>query len=413
MERQPVLGAERRRRGLVARSAHAGHPSDAVAPADNDPRNDEDAREARGVVEGEGPERDETRSADPHLVVDRRRGGDLPPRGGGVGESGRPVELEAQRLADADDPVAAPLEQQRAPRVGVGDERRNRLGPPGFDGEVRHAIQPRPREPVAADARPVGWDLVSRADLRKDPDDVSGMFNGVAARYDRTNTVMSVGNDILWRIATTRAIDPKPGERILDIACGTGTSTVPLARSGATVVGVDFSPEMIAEAERKHPRLEFRHADAMKLPFGDDEFDAVTISFGLRNVQEPKVALAEMYRVLKPGGRLVVCEFSKPPRALLRAGYNAYLNLLAPVVAGLTSSNPEAYRYLVESIRDWPDQQTLSQWIRGVGTRVAYRNLTAGVVALHRGRKPEDQAIRAATARRTRRPRSAAVGPAD
>lgn len=255
---------------------------------------------------------------------------------------------------------------------------------------------------------------MSRADLSKDPDDVSGMFNGVAARYDRTNTVMSVGNDILWRIATTRAIDPKPGERILDIACGTGTSTVPLARSGATVVGVDFSPEMIAEAERKHPRLEFRHADAMKLPFGDDEFDAVTISFGLRNVKEPKVALAEMYRVLKPGGRVVVCEFSKPPRALLRAGYNAYLNLLAPVVAGLTSSNPEAYRYLVESIRDWPDQQTLSQWIRGVGfTRVAYRNLTAGVVALHRGRKPEDQAIRAATARRTRRPRSASAGPAD
>lgn len=245
---------------------------------------------------------------------------------------------------------------------------------------------------------------MSRADLNKEPDDVSGMFDRVARGYDRTNTVLSVGNDQLWRIATTRAIDPKPGERILDIACGTGTSTLPLAKTGATVVGVDFSPEMIAEAGRKHPRIEFRQADAMKLPFGDDEFDAVTISFGLRNVQDPKQALAEMYRVLKPGGRLVVCEFSKPPRALLRAGYFAYLRVVAPAVVGLTSSDPDAYRYLVESIRAWPDQGTLSQWIRGVGfTRVAYRNLTAGVVALHRGRKPEDQAIRAATARRTGR----------
>jgi demethylmenaquinone methyltransferase / 2-methoxy-6-polyprenyl-1,4-benzoquinol methylase len=254
-------------------------------------------------------------------------------------------------------------------------------------------------------------DQVSRADLSKEPDDVSGMFDHVAAGYDRTNSVLSVGNDFLWRIATTKAIDPKPGERILDIACGTGTSTLPLAKSGATVIGVDFSPEMIAEAGKKHPKIEFRHADAMKLPFGDDEFDAVTISFGLRNVQDPKQALAEMYRVLKPGGRVVVCEFSKPPRALLRAGYFAYLKVVAPAIVGITSSNPEAYKYLVESIRDWPDQQTLTQWIRGVGfTRVAYRNLTAGVVALHRGRKPEDLAIRAATARRTSRTRKPAAG---
>jgi len=252
---------------------------------------------------------------------------------------------------------------------------------------------------------------VSRADLSKDPDEVSGMFDHVAPGYDRTNAVLSVGNTALWRIATTRAIDPKPGERILDIACGTGTSTLPLARAGATVVGVDFSPQMIAEAQKRHPKIEFREADAMKLPFGDDEFDAVTISFGLRNVQEPKQALAEMYRVLKPGGRLVVCEFSKPPRALLRAGYYAYLRVVAPAIVGITSSNPDAYKYLVESIRDWPDQATLSQWIRGVGfTRVAHRNLTAGVVALHRGRKPEDQAIRAATARRTGRARTPVAG---
>lgn len=252
---------------------------------------------------------------------------------------------------------------------------------------------------------------MSTADLNKEPEDVSGMFDRVVPGYDRTNAVLSIGNDHLWRVATARAVDPQPGERILDVACGTGTSTVPLAKSGAAVVGVDFSREMIAQAGRKHPNIQFRYADAMKLPFGDDEFDAVTISFGLRNVQDPKRALAEMYRVLKPGGRLVVCEFSKPPRALLRAGYYAYLKVVAPAIVGVTSSNPDAYRYLVDSIRAWPDQGTLSQWIRGVGfTRVAYRNLTAGVVALHRGRKPEDLAIRAATARRTGRTRKPTAG---
>jgi demethylmenaquinone methyltransferase/2-methoxy-6-polyprenyl-1,4-benzoquinol methylase len=213
---------------------------------------------------------------------------------------------------------------------------------------------------------------------------------------------MSLGNSGLWRIATVRAIDPKPGERILDIATGTGTSAAALARSGASVVAVDFSPGMIAEGRRRHPRIEFVEADAERLPFGDAEFDAVTISFGLRNVNHPQVALAEMYRVLKPGGRAVICEFSHPPRAVFRSGYGAYMRFVMPVVARVTSTEPEAYDYLAESIRDWPDQVTLSQWMRGVGfTRVAYRNLTAGVVALHRGHKPEDAAILERTAKRT------------
>ena len=218
--------------------------------------------------------------------------------------------------------------------------------------------------------------------------------------------MLSIGNAPLWRIATVRAVGPQPGERILDVAAGTGTSSASLARTGAAVVAVDLSPGMIAEGRRRHPRLEFVEANAEKLPFGDDEFDAVTISFGLRNVENPKAALAEMYRVLKPGGRLVVCEFSRPPRALLRLGYSAYMRLIAPLVATVVSSNADAYRYLWDTIQEWPDQGTLSQWIRGVGfTRVAHRNLTAGVVALHRGRKPEDQAIRASTARRTGRTR--------
>ena len=147
--------------------------------------------------------------------------------------------------------------------------------------------------------------------------------------------------------------------------------------------------------------IEFIEGNAEALPFGDDEFDAVTISFGLRNVQHPKVALDEMYRVLKPGGRLVICEFSKPPIAIMRAGYSAYLKWVLPTVAGATSSNSPAYKYLAESIAEWPDQGTLSQWIRAAGfTRVAYRNLTVGVVALHRGHKPVDEKIRASVAKR-------------
>ena len=237
--------------------------------------------------------------------------------------------------------------------------------------------------------------------MDKEPDEVADMFDGVARRYDFMNNLLSGGNAPLWRFATVKAIDPQPGERVLDIAAGTGTSSASIARSGATVVGVDISEGMLEEARRKHRDVEFVLGDAEKLPFHADEFDAVTISFGLRNVNQPKIALSEMYRVLKPGGRIVICEFSRPPRALLRAGYFGYLKYVMPTVVGVTSSNPVAYNYLAESIREWPDQGQLSQWIRASGfTRVAYRNLTAGVVALHRGRKPVDASVLASVAKR-------------
>jgi demethylmenaquinone methyltransferase/2-methoxy-6-polyprenyl-1,4-benzoquinol methylase len=230
---------------------------------------------------------------------------------------------------------------------------------------------------------------VARADLNKEPSEISGMFDQVASRYDRTNTVMSLGLDWLWRLATVRAVDPRPGEVVLDLAAGTGASSVALAASGAKVVAADFSAGMIEEGRRRHPGIEFVEADAMDLPFEDRSFDAVTISFGLRNVVEPQKALLEMYRVLKPGGRVVVCEFSTPPQAVVRAGYSAYMKYAMPTVARLASSDSEAYDYLAESIRAWPDQDSLSRWLRGSGfSRVAYRNLTLGVVALHRGRKP-------------------------
>jgi len=238
----------------------------------------------------------------------------------------------------------------------------------------------------------------NRADLHKDPARVSGMFDQVAKNYDRTNTVLSMGNDRMWRVATTRAVAPRRGQRILDLAAGTGASSVALAKSGAEVVAADFSPGMIAEGQRRHgahapgggiPNLTFIEADATALPFADGEFDTVTMSFGLRNVNEPKKALRELLRVAKPGGRLVICEFSRPPSRSFNGLYRFYNDRVLPVVAKAVSSNADAYDYLNESIRDWPDQRTLANWIREAGwANVAHRNLSMGIVALHRATKP-------------------------
>lgn len=232
----------------------------------------------------------------------------------------------------------------------------------------------------------------NRADLEKDPARVSGMFDEVAPAYDRSNTILSLGNDRLWRVATTRAIAPRPGQRILDLAAGTAASSVSLARSGADVVAADFSPGMLAEGRRRHgdiPNLSFVEADAMALPFGDGEFDTVTISFGLRNVNDPDLALAEMLRVTAPGGKLVICEFSHPQAKAFASLYRFYNDRVLPTVARAVSSNAEAYDYLNESIKDWPDQAALAARIRGAGwSDVAYRNLSFGIVALHRAIKP-------------------------
>ncbi|MEN0083245.1 MAG: bifunctional demethylmenaquinone methyltransferase/2-methoxy-6-polyprenyl-1,4-benzoquinol methylase UbiE [Leifsonia sp.] len=259
---------------------------------------------------------------------------------------------------------------------------------------------------------------MSKADLSKQPAQVAAMFDQVSTRYDRTNAVLSAGNAALWRVATTRAVAPRAGETILDVAAGTGTSSASLARNGASVVAADFSEGMIEVGRRRqadNPFVRFVQADATALPFDDDSFDAVTISFGLRNIVDPKKALAEFYRVVRPGGRVVVCEFSQPPLAPIRAGYAAYLKYGMPVLARVASSNPAAYEYLMESIQAWPDQQALAGWLREAGfERVAYRNLTAGIVALHRGFKPEravveeaPKAAPAATPKAASKPRTA------
>lgn len=215
------------------------------------------------------------------------------------------------------------------------------------------------------------------------------MFDDVAARYDVTNDVLSLGRDRAWRRAVVRAVDPRPGMTVLDLAAGTGTSSEPFDRAGARVVPADFSLGMLQVGKRRRPDLSFTAADALRLPFADASFDAVTISFGLRNVADTDAALAELLRVTRPGGRLVVCEFSRPRWALLRTVYLDYLVRAMPTVARVVSSNPQSYVYLAESIQDWPGQAVLAARVSAAGWRdVAWRDLTGGIVALHRGARP-------------------------
>lgn len=212
------------------------------------------------------------------------------------------------------------------------------------------------------------------------------MFDAVARRYDLTNTVLSGGQDRYWRRATRSALQIGPGDKVLDLAAGTAVSTVELTRSGAWCVAADFSVGMLAAgAHRPVPKV---GADATRLPFDDEVFDAVTISFGLRNVVDHTEGLREMARVTRPGGRLVVCEFSTPTIPVFSTIYKEYLMRALPAIATAVSSDPEAYVYLAESIRAWPDQATLATQIASAGwSRVQWRNLSGGIVALHAARK--------------------------
>ncbi len=215
------------------------------------------------------------------------------------------------------------------------------------------------------------------------------MFDGVAERYDVTNTVLSFGQDRSWRRATRAALGLRPGDRVLDVGAGTGVSTEELSRSGAYAVGVDLSVGMLRAGRRARPAVPLLAGDALALPFGDATFDAVTISFALRNVVDTAGALRELARVTRPGGRLVVCEFSHPTNAVLRTAYLSYLMRSLPAVARAVSSNPDAYVYLAESIRAWPDQAGLAARIAASGAwgGIGWRNLTGGIAALHRATK--------------------------
>ena len=203
---------------------------------------------------------------------------------------------------------------------------------------------------------------MARADLDKDPADVAAMFDDVAERYDLTNDVLALGQTRRWRRLVVEAVDPRPGDRVLDLAAGTGTSSAAIARTGAYVVPADFSLGMLRVGKRRQPDLPFVAGDGLHLPFADGVFDAATISFGLRNLADRCAGLRELARVVRPGGR--------------------------PAVARRTSSNPEAYVYLAESIRAWPDQRALAADIAASGwSQVQWRDLTGGIVALHRARR--------------------------
>jgi len=230
---------------------------------------------------------------------------------------------------------------------------------------------------------------MSRANMDKNPEEVAAMFDGVAKRYDLVNDLLSLGQTKFWRRATTKIIAPRPGMKILDLAAGTGSSSEPLAAAGADVIPADFSEGMLAAGRRARPHLPFTKADALNLPFKDGQFDLVTISFGLRNTQNTEKALAEMLRVTKPEGEIVICEFSSPTFRPFRTIYTNYLMRALPAIASKTSSNPDAYIYLAESIRAWPNQVALAAKIKAAGwVDVTWSNLTGGVVAVHKARKP-------------------------
>ncbi|WP_336209719.1 demethylmenaquinone methyltransferase [Nonomuraea sp. LPB2021202275-12-8] len=237
---------------------------------------------------------------------------------------------------------------------------------------------------------------MTRAQLDKQPDEVAAMFDRTARRYDLVNDVISLGQVRLWRKAVAAAVDAGPGEVVLDLGAGTGTSTDSFTALGARAIASDFSLGMLRTGVRRHGRnaltgegVPFIAGDALRLPFADDVFDAVTISVALRNVHDTGQALREMLRVTRPGGRLVILEFSHVTVDAFDLIYREYLMRLLPKVAGVFGSNDDSYEYLAESIRDWPDQATLAGRIHDAGWhRVAWRNLSMGIVAMHRAFKP-------------------------
>ncbi len=216
------------------------------------------------------------------------------------------------------------------------------------------------------------------------------MFDEVAPTYDLTNDFLSLGQTRRWRKKVKQAVNPQSGQSILDLAAGTGSSSVEFVAPGVRVVASDFSEGMLEVGRKRHPELEFVFADATKLPFKNEEFHATTISFGLRNVVDVPLALQEMYRVTKPGGRTVICEFSKVQNPVILPFYEFYLNRVLPTISGWSSKTPEAYKYLSESISAWPNQDLLAVKMAEAGfDNISYKNIFFGAVAIHTGYKLE------------------------
>lgn len=218
------------------------------------------------------------------------------------------------------------------------------------------------------------------------------IFSRISRRYDLVNALVSFGIDGSWRRVTVRSASPGPESRVLDLAAGTGDLTLAMARLGspAEIVSTDLVPEMLEIARRKakgydgRARLSFQVADAQSLPFGDSAFDIVTVGFGVRNMPDRAANFREVRRVLRPGGRYVILEFSRPPLRLWRALYHVYLRVVVVGLGGLVSGDRASYRYLNDTIRSFPDQASLAEELRAAGfSQVSWRDLSGGIVAVH------------------------------
>jgi demethylmenaquinone methyltransferase/2-methoxy-6-polyprenyl-1,4-benzoquinol methylase len=225
---------------------------------------------------------------------------------------------------------------------------------------------------------------MARAHLDRQPREVAQMFDAVADRYDRMNAVMTMGQERRWRGVVARALQIRAGDRVLDLAAGTGASSVPIEAAGAHAIACDFSLGMLTVGRQRHAGITFVAGDALRLPFADAGFDAATMSFGLRNVADVDLALRELARVTRPGGRLVVLETSSPLRQPMKAGHRVYVDRVMPRLARVAASNGEAYEYLAESVGDWPAPADLAEQMSAAGwSKVAWKQMLLGAVAMH------------------------------
>ncbi|MCX8103662.1 MAG: bifunctional demethylmenaquinone methyltransferase/2-methoxy-6-polyprenyl-1,4-benzoquinol methylase UbiE [Candidatus Bipolaricaulota bacterium] len=241
------------------------------------------------------------------------------------------------------------------------------------------------------------------------PEEIARMFSRIARRYDLANHVLSLNRDRAWRRELVREADPKPGERLLDVCTGTGDIALEFARTcpDLEIVGLDLSEEMLRVAREKvhpHPRplslrgergeraegsIQFVRGNALELPFAQDSFEIVTIAFGLRNLPDRVQGLREIYRVLSPGGRVFILEFSVPQHVLVRLIYLPYLRYILPRVGGVLSGSRTPYEYLRDSILDFPERAQILEELSEAGFHpVGYRDLTFGIATLYRGKKP-------------------------
>ena len=219
-----------------------------------------------------------------------------------------------------------------------------------------------------------------------DPQKIRSMFASIASRYDRTNTILSAGIHHLWRRKAVRWSGAKRGDRVLDCATGTGDLAIAFRKAGATVVGTDFVPEMIEIARTKAPDIEFEVADVTRLPFEDASSDVASISFGIRNVDDPRRGIAELARVVRSGGRVIVLEFGQPSNRLVRALYDFYRMRILPLLGGAVTGEQSAYRYLESSAAKFPCGEDFVALMREAAAfgEIEVRELSFGIAYLYK-----------------------------